>query len=90
MEVEDCMASILTKMWRRNLFGGTYQPVEQITSGIPDERSSTVNEAFDELHQQGYIQYHKNRTCASINPSYKEEVREFLSGHVADYILELR
>lgn len=45
---------------------------------------------FDRLHQQRYIQYHKKRTCASINPSHKEEVREFLSGHVADYILELR
>lgn len=90
MDVEACMAAILTKMWRRDLFGGRYQPIEQLTSSIPDERSTTVSQALDELHQRGYIQYHKNRTCASINTRYKEEVRNFLADYVEDYILDLR
>ncbi len=90
MDLAECQASILAKMWRRNLFGGTYQPVEQVTSDIPDERTGLVDEALDDLHQKGYIQFHKNGACASINTSYKADVRKFLADYVEDYILDLR
>jgi len=89
MDVRDCKISILTKMWRRGLFGGKYEPIEQITSGIPDEQNKLVNDAFDELHQGGYIRYHKGEACASINTSYKSEVKEFLRGNVPDIIINL-
>lgn len=90
MDLDECKASILAKMWRRGLFGGKYQPVEELASDVPDERSDLLDEALTDLYQRGFIRYHKDRKCASINTSYKEEVREFLSGHVEDYILDLR
>lgn len=90
MDLDECKASILAKMWRRGLFGGKYQPIEKLASDVPDERSDLVNDALEDLHQRGFVRYHKNRACASINTSYKEEVREFLSEYVEDYILDLR
>lgn len=80
---------ILTKLWRRGLFGGKYQPIEQILSHTPREHHADARNALDDLHQDGLIQYHKNRKCASINPRHKDDVRELLKGKVPDYILNL-
>jgi len=80
---------VLTKLWRRGLFGGKYQPVEQVLSNTPRENHSDAREAIDELHQDGLIEYHKNGKCASINPSYKDEVRGILDGEIPDYVLDL-
>lgn len=79
-------------MWRRNLFGGRYQPVEQLMSDIAEEFRSKARDGLDELHKEGLVQYHKNRKCASINPSHKDDVRDVLdsSEHVPDYLTDLR
>ena len=82
--------SVLAKMWRRNLFGGKYEPLENLMSDIPKERRDTAKEVFEKLHKDGLIIYHKGEKCASINTSYKEEVKQILDGEVPDYILDLR
>lgn len=80
---------ILTKLWRRGLFGGKYQPIEQILSNTPRQHHDEARQALDDLYKDGLIQYHKNRMCASINPSHKEEVKTVLRGKIPNYILDL-
>lgn len=82
--------SVLAKMWRRNLFGGKYEPLEKLMSDIPAERRDECREAFERLHGDGLIIFHKGGSCASINTNYKEEAREVLEGEIPDYILDLR
>jgi hypothetical protein len=82
--------SVLAKMWRRNLFGGKYEPLEKLMSDIPTERRDKAREAFETLHGDGLIIFHKGKKCASINTNHKEEVREILEGEVPNYILDLR
>lgn len=82
--------SVLAKMWRRNLFGGKYEPVEKLMSDIPVERRDEAEESFERLHKDGLIIFHKGKKCASINTNYKEEIREILEGEIPDYILDLR
>lgn len=79
----------LAKLWRRGLFGGKYQPIEQVLSATPREHHDKAKEALDELHKDGMIVYHKNRKCVSINTRYKEKVREILRGEIPGYILDL-
>lgn len=87
----DYHVSILTKLWMRGLFGGKYQPVEQILSDIPREHHDEAREVLEELHQDGLIIFHKDRKCASINTHYKEKVRRILeqSDDVPGYIPDL-
>lgn len=82
--------SILGKLWRRDLFGGKYEPLEKLMSDIPSERRDEARNAFGKLHADGLIVFHKGKKCASINTNYKEEVREELKGEIPDYILDLR
>jgi hypothetical protein len=90
MAYDRFQVSILGKMWRRNLFGGKYQPVEKLLSDVPKEWRNKARQSLDRLHKDGLIQYHKSRACASINPPYKEEVREVLRDEVPEYVLDLR
>lgn len=87
----DYHVSILTKLWMRGLFGGKYQPVEQLFSDIPRERYSDAREAMDDLHQDGLVVYHKKGNCASINPRYKDRVRTILreAEDVPSYVPDL-
>ncbi|MDY6789532.1 MAG: hypothetical protein SVV03_06250 [Candidatus Nanohaloarchaea archaeon] len=82
--------SVLTKLWRRNLFGGKYEPIEKLFSDIPKERRNEAKKGVEELRKDGLILYHKNGKCASIDTKHKSRVREILKGEVKDYILELR
>lgn len=82
--------SMLAKMWRRDLFGGKYEPVEKLMSDIPTERRGGAKEGLEELHKDGLVRFHKGGDCASINTSYKKKIRRVLRGEVPDYILDLR
>lgn len=77
-EYSDYQVSILAKLWMRGLFGGKYQPVEQLFSDIPREHYDDARQALEELYKEGLVRYHKNRKCASINTGYKERVRTIL------------
>ncbi|MFB6208900.1 MAG: hypothetical protein ABEJ56_02045 [Candidatus Nanohaloarchaea archaeon] len=82
--------SVLAKLWRRNLFGGKYEPLEKLMSDIPKENRNKAGKAFDNLHKDGLILLHKGGKCASINTKYKKKVRKILKGEIPDYILDLR
>lgn len=90
MDCDRYEVSVLAKMWRRDLFGGKYEPLEKLMSDIPKDQRDKAREAFEKLHQKGLILFHKNQKCASIDTSRKEKVREVLRGEVPDYILQLR
>jgi len=82
--------SMLAKMWRRNLFGGKYEPVEKLMSDIPKERRKAADEGLEELHKDFLVIFHKGGDCASLNTSCKKELRKILEGELPDYILNLR
>jgi len=53
---------VLAKLWRRGLFGGRYQPVEQALSSVPVEVRKRARELLGELKKEGLLE-HSMKSC---------------------------
>ncbi len=82
--------AILSKLWRRGVFGGRYIPIEKALSKIPRHDWDKAKDVIEEMHREGLVQLHKNKDCISINPPNKDEVKKLLEGHLPDFVLERR
>ncbi|MFB6294718.1 MAG: hypothetical protein ABEI97_03080 [Candidatus Nanohaloarchaea archaeon] len=85
---EELDREILGKLWRRGLFGGRYQPVEQVVSAIPRELRGRARDRITALWRDGLLRRHKNGACVSIDPRRTDAVRQRLDGYLPDYYLD--
>ena len=59
--------NMLAKLVMRGNVGGNYTPREKVSSGIPKHERGNLESLLDELHKDGFIEYHKGKKCVSIN-----------------------
>lgn len=78
--------NILAKLVRRRNIGEKYTPKEKTYSGIRKDERGNLSEILDELHKEGYIEYHKGKNCISINRHNKEKVKQYLEDEVPEYL----
>lgn len=77
--------NMLAKLVMRGNVGGKYTPKEEVYSGIPKHARGNLENLLDELFKEGFIEYHKGKSCVSINRRQKDMVREYLEGEVPEF-----
>lgn len=78
--------NILAKLVRRRNIGEKYTLKEKTYSGIRKDQRGNLAQLLDELHKEGFIEYHKGKNCISINRHNKEKVKQFLEDEVPEYL----
>lgn len=76
---------ILTKLFRRDLWGKSYTTIENALKKLPVHRHGEAKEEVQEMRQDGLVILHKGGKCVSLNPSAKEEIESILKDHLPDY-----
>jgi len=79
--------SILSKLYRRSLWGKSYTTLENSLSKIPNHNKGKAKEVLEELRKEGLVQFHKRGSCVSLNPNAKEKIEDILQDHLPDYLL---
>ncbi len=77
--------NMLSKMVMRGNVGGKYTPKEKVYSGIPKHERGDLESLLDELYKDGFVEYHKGKSCVSINRHRKDRVKEYLEGEVPEF-----
>ena len=77
--------NMLAKMVMRRNVGEKYTPKEKVYSGIPKHKRGNLGNLLDELHKDGFIEYHKGKDCVSINRYHKDKVRRYLDDEVPEF-----
>jgi len=85
---QDLRIPILTKLYRRSLWGKSYTTVENSLSKIPKHDRGRAKEVLEEMNQEGLIRFHKGGNCVSLNPNSKEKIENILGGHLPDYLMD--
>ena len=52
---------------------------------IPKHERGNLDNLLDELHKDGFIEYHKGKDCVSINRYHKDKVRRYLDDEVPEF-----
>lgn len=77
---------ILSKLYRRDLWGKSYTTVENSLSKLPKHERGKGKEELEEMQKDGIVLFHKRENCVSLNPSAKEQIEDTLQGHLPDYL----
>ena len=77
--------NMLAKMVMRRNVGEKYTPKEKVYSGIPTHERGNLDDLLDDLHKDGFIEYHKGKDCVSINRYHKDKVRRYLDDEVPEF-----
>ncbi|KXB06611.1 hypothetical protein AKJ51_03355 [candidate division MSBL1 archaeon SCGC-AAA382A20] len=77
--------NVLAKLVMRGNVGGKYTPRKKVYSGIPKHERGNLESLLDELHKDGFIEYHKGKKCVSINRYKKDMVKEYLQEEVPEF-----
>ncbi len=78
------MLSIGTKLVRRDLYGNSYAPLDNVLGGIAKHDRGYVNDIVKELEKEELIILHKSRSCISLNAEKKKEIGEFVSKYAPE------
>ena len=83
---QNLVIPILSKLYRRSLWGKSYTTIENSLSKIPKHNRGKAEEILEELIKEGLLQLHKGGSCVSLNPSAKQEIEDRLEDHLPDYL----
>ena len=78
------MLSIITKLVRRDLYGNSYTPLDNVLGGIAKHDRGYVDDVVKELEKEKLIILHKNRSCISLNTEKKKEIGDFVSKYAPE------
>ena len=83
-------AALIEGMVRRKQWQMKYKNVEDTVSKLPNREKKEALEILDELVQEGWAEYHKNKECISLRSNKREEIRKFLEEHsdMDDWMLD--
>ncbi len=77
--------NMLAKMVMRRKVGERYTPKEKVYSGVPKHARGNLESLLDELHKDGFIEYHKGKSCVSINRHKKRMVKKYLKDEIPEF-----
>ncbi len=83
--IEQIKKAILGSMMRRHIIGMKYKPKKFIISKLAPNARGEINNLLNELFRDGFIEYHKNKNCISLNPKNKKEICNYTKNHVSEY-----
>lgn len=78
------MLSIVAKLVRRDLYGNSYTPIDNVFGGIAKHDRGYADDVIKELDKEKLILLHKNRSCISLNAEKKKEIGEFISKYAPE------
>ena len=77
-------ATILDKLARKEMWGGTYRPADSMIKWISNRlkhNGKRVKNIIDDMYKRGLVLFKKARDVISLNPQKKEEIlREIEEG----------
>lgn len=87
---EEKKAALIEGMVRRNQWSMKYKNIEDTVSKLPNREKKDAIKILDELVQEGWAEYHKNKECISLRSSKRAEIRDFLEEHseMEDWMLD--
>lgn len=71
-------AALIEGMVRRNQWSMNYKNIEHTVSKLPTRVKKEAKEILDDMVQEGWAEYHKNKDCISLRSNKRAEIREFL------------
>lgn len=74
-------AALIEGMVRRKQWQMKYKNIEDTVSKLPNREKKDAINILDELVQEGWAEYHKNKECVSLRTNKRAEIREFLEEH---------
>lgn len=84
---QDLIIPILSKLYRRKLWGKSYTTIENSLSKIPKHNRGKAKEALENLRKEDLVLFHKRKSCVSLNPDRKNEIEQILEDHLPDYLI---
>jgi len=74
-------AALIEGMVRRKQWSMKYKNVEDTISKLPNREKKEALEILEELVQDGWGEYQKNKQCVSLRSNKRKEIRDFLEEH---------
>ncbi len=75
---EDIKFNLVDKLDARRCYGGIYTPIERLLKVIPPHDRGYGWDVIDDLRKIGWVELHKNNTCASLSHQHRKEICDYL------------
>ena len=73
--------SIFRKLSRNQYWNEKYLPMEYIRKAVARNDSGFVKDVLEDLKKGGFVLFHKNNACVSLNEKFKAEIEQYVMNH---------
>ena len=72
---------LFNKLNKRRCYGGIYTPIERLLKSLPPHDRGHGWDVIDDLKKNGWVELHKNNTCASLSLTFRKDILDFLDNN---------